>query len=382
MSRPSNTIVPARARSMPAMALISVVLPAPFGPTTHSSSPAPHARATRPTAPAPRRRRPAGRAPQAWAGRPEVGGHHLGPLHHVGGRAFGEQLAVVEDDDAVGQRHHRAHHVLDEDDGRALVADAPDQRHRVVDLARRQAAQHLVEQHQPRPRGERAGQLEELALVQVQVVRARVRPCPRRPVKSSHCIAWLRAGVGSRTRAAEHRRQRHVVEHAQVRRRAAGSGRCGRCRRRAMRCAGTAGELAALEHDRAGGRRVVAADDVDEGRLARAVRPEQAEDLAAPHVDVDAGERAHAAERLVQAAHAQQHVADRAAAGRSAGSVRRGGGTARLAAGRRGRGPPRAAADRRCRRGRMPSGMNRIAAIRIAPIAALPATAWSAAVKA
>jgi hypothetical protein len=29
----------------------------------------------------------------------------------------------------------------------------------------------------------------------------------------------------------------------------------------------------------------------------------------------------------------------------------------------------------------MPSGMNRIAAIRIAPVAALPAIAWSAAVK-
>ena len=40
-SRPSSRILPARVRSMPETALIRVVLPAPFGPTTQSSSPAP-----------------------------------------------------------------------------------------------------------------------------------------------------------------------------------------------------------------------------------------------------------------------------------------------------------------------------------------------------
>ena len=38
MSRPSNTMWPLRARSTPASVLISVVLPAPLGPTVHSSS--------------------------------------------------------------------------------------------------------------------------------------------------------------------------------------------------------------------------------------------------------------------------------------------------------------------------------------------------------
>ena len=39
-STPSNASVPDVTGSRPAIALISVVLPAPFGPTTHTSSPA------------------------------------------------------------------------------------------------------------------------------------------------------------------------------------------------------------------------------------------------------------------------------------------------------------------------------------------------------
>ena len=52
-----------------------------------------------------------------YGGGAQVGGHHLGALHHLGRGALGEQLAVVEHHHAVGQRHHGAHHVLDEDDG-------------------------------------------------------------------------------------------------------------------------------------------------------------------------------------------------------------------------------------------------------------------------
>ena len=89
--------------------------------------------------------------------------------------AFRDDQAVIEHDDAVRQRQHRAHHVLDEYDRRAVVADRADQLDRAVDLAGREARQHLVEQQQPRPRRERARELEELPLVQVEVVGQRVR---------------------------------------------------------------------------------------------------------------------------------------------------------------------------------------------------------------
>ncbi len=43
-------------------------------------------------------------------------------LHHLGGRAGGDERAVVEHDELVDELHHRLHGVLDDDDGDALAA--------------------------------------------------------------------------------------------------------------------------------------------------------------------------------------------------------------------------------------------------------------------
>ena len=59
------------------------------------------------------------------------------------------------------------------------------------------------------------------------------------------------------------------------------------------------GESAAVGRDRA-------RQDVDEGRLARAVRADEAMDLAGPDVEGDLPQRAHAAEALADAARQQQ----------------------------------------------------------------------------
>ena len=55
-------------------------------------------------------------------------------------------------------------------------------------------------------------------------------------------------------------------------------------------------DVAAVEQDPARGRRLQAGDDVEQRRLARAVRPDQTGDLAGARVEVDVGERAVAAE--------------------------------------------------------------------------------------
>ena len=67
------------------------------------------------------------------------------------------------------QRHHRAHDVLDQQDGDAAprVEIAQDLHHQ-VDLGRAQAGHHLVEQQEARAGGERARDLEPLALRQRQ----------------------------------------------------------------------------------------------------------------------------------------------------------------------------------------------------------------------
>ena len=75
------------------------------------------------------------------------------------------------------------------------------------------------------------------------------------------------------------------------------------CRRDAGACdrmRAPASDVGACESDAACIGPVMSADDVDQRRLARAVRAEQADDLAVVHVEVDAVERTHAAERLAQ----------------------------------------------------------------------------------
>ena len=66
------------------------------------------------------------------------------------------------------------------------------------------------------------------------------------------------------------------------------------------------GQLAPFELDLAGGRRVDAADQVEHRRLARSVRPDQREHLAALHIEADAIDRENAAEANAQVAGGQE----------------------------------------------------------------------------
>src|SRR5690606_2868201 len=78
----------------------------------------------------------------------QVGGHHVGARHDFGRRPFGQDFSLIENDDAVAQRHDRAHDVLDEQDGGALRAYALYQGHGFVDLGGRKARQHFIEHQQ------------------------------------------------------------------------------------------------------------------------------------------------------------------------------------------------------------------------------------------
>jgi hypothetical protein len=108
----------------------------------------------------------------------------------------------------------------------------------------------------------------------------------------------------------EHRGQRCVVADRQVReqpRDLVGARHAGV--RDAVR--GQAHQLAPVEQDAARVGAVVAADDVDQRRLARAVGAEHPEDLALAHVEVDAVERADARESLAHAPDHQERAAGR-----------------------------------------------------------------------
>src|SRR5690349_7480322 len=114
------------------MALISVVFPAPFGPTTHTSSPSPmmsdafHSAGAEPWFT--RRSRTSS---MCYA---EIRRGNVAPSHHVGRGAFRKHTSLVEHDDAIRKRGHDTHHVLDEDDRRPAFANARDELDRLVDL--------------------------------------------------------------------------------------------------------------------------------------------------------------------------------------------------------------------------------------------------------
>src|SRR4029453_13778654 len=108
-SRPSNDKLPDATGCSPATALMSVDLPAPLGPTTHTSSPDATSMET------PRSAVAAPYLTSMWRTssmrRPQEGGHDVGIREHRRRGALREDDAIIEHDQPIGQRQDGAHHV-------------------------------------------------------------------------------------------------------------------------------------------------------------------------------------------------------------------------------------------------------------------------------
>ena len=189
---------------------------------------------------------------------------------------------------------HQRHVVLDHQHGDAqFVPDVLDPERHVVGLLDVQARRRLVQQQQLGLGAQRARQLDHLAhavgqprdhavavVLQVEEVdhlldllaRARSRRCARARREQQFAPE---AGAGGACGG------RSAGSAAPWRARTARcSGRCARCPARRSGAAASLGERRALEVDRARGRRVDAADQVEDRGLAGAVGPDQREDLA------------------------------------------------------------------------------------------------------
>ena len=104
----------------------------------------------------------------------------VGP--HVGGRALGDLLAVVEHGDVLGDAHDDLHVVLDQHDrDAALVAQLAHERGELIGLLRVHAGRRLVEQQQLRVRGQRPGDLHPPLIAVGEVDREAVVRALRRP---------------------------------------------------------------------------------------------------------------------------------------------------------------------------------------------------------
>ena len=106
---------------------------------------------------------PPGRRRSRWLLLAQVGADHVGVALHLLGQAGRDGCAEVDDHHPVGEVHHEAHVVLDEDHGHAqLVADVEDEPGHVLGLLDVHPGDGLVEEQELGLHRERAAQLDAL----------------------------------------------------------------------------------------------------------------------------------------------------------------------------------------------------------------------------
>src|SRR5450830_1577178 len=215
-------------------------------------------------------------------------------IGHLARRALGNLLAVVDADEAVRDGHDDAHDVLDDEDRDAVLMDLLHDRDRLLDFCRVQAGEVLVEKEELRLCREGAGHFEAFSHAERQAPGEAVAPrfhlCEGGRFQSHR--ARLLAAVGAAERG----------DHDVLEDREAGEGlddleRPGQAevtdgvRLQAV-------DPAPLEQDRAAGRRVIAVDEVEDRRLAGAVRTDETQDVALLEREGHVADRLQTAEAL------------------------------------------------------------------------------------
>ena len=223
------------------------------------------------------------------------------------GEAVGDLMPCDQHGEAGREAHHGAHDVLDQDDRDALLVEPEQHREDLLDLGRRQPRHRLVGEQQARLGGDGAGQFELAHLDLGQVAR---QPACLVASATSRNRSWQRASISARQMGSGagvdrvHQRHPHIVDQVE-----------GVERLRQLKAAREA-EAGALVRDHpveplpvedhaAGLVAQCAAQAVDEGPLAGAVRSDQAEPLAGGDRQLDAVERDKAAEALAEPADLQ-----------------------------------------------------------------------------
>src|SRR5499427_3056264 len=246
----------------------------------------------------------------------QIGVDHLLVALDFLGRAVGDPAPVVEHDHAIGKIHHHAHVVLDQRDrGAELVVDVENVARHVLLLLEVHAGHRLVQQQEVRLHCERAPELDAL-------LQAVGQPADRdladlrdlEEVDDLFGLDAMRDLLGERRPGAQDLPEQAAAHlegaagHDVVERRhAAKQGNVleGARNAAARRLVGThAGTGFSLERDATLLRMIEAVDDVEHRGLAGAVWADDGANLAAPDVECDLGQRAHAAE-------GQRHVLDR-----------------------------------------------------------------------
>src|SRR5512143_1352961 len=304
VSTPSNTIDPARRGTTPTIDFSVVVLPAPLRPSSVTTSPAAtskltpcstcdspyHAFSSRTAssgapaaAGAPG---DAGVARSSGMGRPEISLDHVGVLRDVRVIALRQHLAAREHGDAVRERRDDGQMVLDHQH-RPVRGDALDQRGDPLDVLVRHAGGRLVEQQHLGLERERGRDLQRALAAVGKLARRRLRE----RTEADRLDQLERALVMARERAlgapeiegmpaVALQRDADVLEDGEIGEDRRDLERADEALARDRR-GSCPGDLLALVENVARRRREEMREQVEAGRLAGAVRPDQRVDRAA-----------------------------------------------------------------------------------------------------
>jgi hypothetical protein len=199
-------------------------------------------------------------------------------------RALADEAAAVEDEQPVDEGGERMHDVLDPNNRDAAAANIPDQIYQRHAFVFGEAAGDLVEEQHARLRGERARQLEPLAVEQREGAGESVRlGCEAALVEPFDAA---RIDLALATAGAERRGDHEILEHRHAAERLRNLKRPGDAHaaaavRRKMR------DVDAGKEDAAGVGRQRAAGDAEQRGLACAVRSDDAERVALGEREID-----------------------------------------------------------------------------------------------
>src|ERR671911_253391 len=217
------------------------------------------------------------------------------------GRPARDGPAPVEDHDVVAEVHHEVHVVLDDEKGPSFGVEVPDQVGDPLDQRRVDTARGLVEQDQRRLGHEHGGQLQQLLLAEGEVAGLGalqvVDADPGQPGPSPFHVGTVAETAEDLSQASAPKRDQHVVQHREPGEDAAdleGPAEPGVC----DPVRGPGRDLASVDEHVAGVRADHPGDEIEERRLSRAVRADQAVDQGVLELDGDTVDGDDSAERL------------------------------------------------------------------------------------
>src|SRR5664279_3485815 len=206
----------------------------------------------------------------------QIGLDHARVVRDFLRRALRDLLAVAHAEETLRDRHDDAHVVLDDEDRDAALVDLADDRDRLLDLGRVEPREVLVEEEDVGLRREGARHLVALAHSE--------RQAPRQPVapplhlRERRSLQRHGARLVAMVRPAE-RRDHDVLEDRQAREGFDDLERPGETAATDLVRLEAVDPLA-LEEDLSGRERKIAVDEIEDRRLAGAVRPDEAEEVA------------------------------------------------------------------------------------------------------